>query len=124
MGIDAQIYFKLKDGKNLPDDLAFDLGLSGDYSKIKEYNRFDDDYPNFNPTHEVYTLMRYYGQGYERGPWRIIGGILMALHACEDVEKVWYDGDCGDTYEECPPERVLEISKHYMENGERPYRRG
>jgi hypothetical protein len=46
----------------------------------------------------------------------------MLLHACENVETVWYDGDNCETLRECPPERVLEISRHYMQHGERPYR--
>lgn len=54
--------------------------------------------------------------GYARGPWPKISAVLMALLACENVEKVWYFGDCSNTYEPFAPERVQEYIAYYMAN--------
>jgi hypothetical protein len=46
----------------------------------------------------------------------------MALHACKNVETVWYFGDYHEGDAPFTPDRVLEFSKHYMTVGDRPYR--
>jgi hypothetical protein len=108
MGIDVRIEFSTKSG-NLPDldRCIYDIKKGG----YQEGSMF-----------VVVTYDRYYGIGYERGPWGKIAGVLMELFACEDVDKVWYGGD--DYVELFTPEKVLEICAHYMKNGERPYRNG
>lgn len=112
MGIDVNIYFASTDG-NEPTDLY----LPESIGNIEPYTGAGD------ATHEVNSLSRYYGIGYERGPWVQICGVLMSLFASTNVSKVWY---CGDGYpDEHHPvtiDDVLKISRHYMENGERPYR--
>ena len=113
MGIDARIYFKTCNGgeptlcNTLPEDCS--MGLAGD--SVCE-----------GSTHEIYQHWRYYGPGYERGPWPRIAAVLMALHASKDVEAVWYFGDCSEGDEPFTPQRVQEFSAHYMANGDRPYR--
>ena len=113
MGIDACIYCKTKDGKEpelcdgMPDGVAIIAA---------------DDWAPEGATHEIYEPWRYYSPGYERGPWPRIAAALMALHACENVETVWYFGDCSETDAPFTPERVQEYSAHYMTNGDRPYR--
>lgn len=118
MGLDATIYFE-KTG-----ELEFERDFPAGYSlyELNDGQRDDaaDDGAD-GATHGIDTLDRYYGIGYERGPWPAICGVLMLLHACRGVGRVWYGGDGGHV-PLCPPEEVLRISAHFMEHGERPYR--
>jgi hypothetical protein len=115
MGIDAKIYVKTKDGQ------APDLcdRLPSGFSVLKAEESAPD-----GATHEINQYHRYYGPGYERGPWPMLAAALMALHAGHNVETVWYFGDCHDSDKPFTPERVQEFSAHYMTNGDRPYRNG
>ena len=113
MGADVEIYFRTTDGEDPILDRSVPNGL-----EIVKYTA-----PRAGgPTHFISTLTRYYGIGYERGPWVYICALLMMLHACETVDKVWYNSDYSEERHECTPEEVLKISAHYMKNGERPYR--
>ena len=115
MGVDACIYFKTKEGK----DPTLCHNFEGEkYPKIVE----SPDWAPKEATHEVDNWWRYYGPGYERGPWPKIAEVLMELFASEDVEKVWYMGDCDDTEKEFTKEEVLYFTAQYMLHGDRPYR--
>lgn len=113
MGVDACIYCKTKDGEepNLCDALpnGATIVAAGEWEKDRA-------------THEISQSWRYYGPGYERGPWPSIVAVLMALHASPNVEAVWYFGDYSEIGHPFTPEHVLEYSAHYMANGDRPYR--
>lgn len=117
MGIDVVIYFQADEDFS-DNHLERFLGNGFDVVNVIDWQL--DTYDINGATHVIDTFERYYGPGYERGDWGKICRVLMLLHACPKVKKVWYGGDCNPT--PCPPERVLEISKYYMENGERPYR--
>ena len=114
MGVNACIYVKTRDGQepDLCDSLPNEC-------KVITAPEWACD----GATHEVDQPWRYYGPGYERGPWPRIAGVLMALHAAPNVETVWYFGDCSDGDEPFTPERVQEFIAHYMQEGDRPYRR-
>lgn len=113
MGVDAMLFFKVKTGAAEPD-----FSFPGGYEAKPVASSYVPD----GATHEVDTYSRYYGKGYERGHWPAICAVLLELHAHEDVERVWYGGDSSDEVEVCTPETVLELSRHYMDFGERPYR--
>jgi hypothetical protein len=113
MGVDACIYFKTRNG----DEPTLCDELPSECSIVKAEKRACED-----ATHKVDQLWRYYGPGYERGPWPRIAAVLMALHASPDVETVWYFGDCCDGDEPFTQHRVHELSAHYMAEGDRPYR--
>lgn len=115
MGIDACIYVKTRDGKEpeLVDSLPRDCSVQVQAEWAVE-----------GATHEIHQCWRYYGPGYERGPWPRIAAVLMSLFACSNVEHVWYFGDCGDEGEPITPAQVMEICAHYMRVGDRPYRTG
>ena len=118
MGIDACIYFRTTDGK-WPDTGRH--GLPEGYEIVEQgQDGYDID---IDCTHSVDTLARYYGPGYERGNWGQICTVIMILHASENVDKVWYDGDGTSTPKECTPEDVVNICFHYMKHGHRPYLR-
>lgn len=114
MGIDACIYFKSTDGREpeLCDSLPNGAAIIA-----------ADEWAQEGATHAIDVPWRYYSPGYERGPWPMICAVLMALHACANVETVWYFGDCSESDAPFTPERVQEYSAHYMANGDRPYRR-
>jgi len=116
MGVDVCLYYESADGK-YPDLIwlpeAWNICEAG-----------EDDHP---ATHEINAdLSRYYGPGYERGPWPMICGVIMSLMASSNVKRVWYFGDhsymdqCANDH--LTIEKVNEISAHYMANGDRPYR--
>lgn len=117
MGLDTTIYFRAKPDFTA-DALENYLPSGFDVRPIPDY--CDDEYPD--ATHELDTGHRYYGEGYERGPWPHIAAALMTLFASEGVERVWYGSDCSGP-REIKPEDVLKTSAYYMANGCRPYRR-
>lgn len=112
MGVDAIICFK--SSKQEP-ELEWRLG---DEFKI---NYVGHSIWEPEATHDVDTFSRYYGPGYERGDWGEICRVLMLLLACPDIERVWYSGDTGSHSSPCTVETVLEISRHFMKYGCRPY---
>ncbi len=118
MGIDAVIEFLTKDGEdpNLMDYLpnGFDIVKVGD----SEYS----SYTSGQASHSINTYSRYYSPSYARGNWPAICSTLMSLFAADNVLKVWYGGDCSGDLAETTIQEVLDISKFYMENGDRPYR--
>lgn len=116
MGVDTCIYFRAsadfsEDRLERPLPKIFSIRPLPDYLTA--------DYPD--ATHELDTCARFYGEGYERGPWPDISAALMILFASDGVERVWYGGDCTDQIAETKPEDVLRISAHFMANGHRPY---
>ena len=113
MGIDTCIYVKTRDG-NEPD--VCDLLPNG--CRVVPASECAAD----GATHEIDQNWRYYGPGYERGPWPSICAVLMALHASPNVETVWYFGDSTIGDDPFTPQRVHEFSAHYMREGDRPYR--
>lgn len=76
-------------------------------------------------TIEVKTLDRYYGVGYERGPWPEIRemGDWLAL-ALGETAEVRYGGDTADEWEFLTawPEVRKENDAHYEAVGHEPYR--
>lgn len=115
MGIDVEIYFEC-DGEPV-----LERWLPSDYKIVPVGDRSWEGCDG--ATHRIETMARYYGEGYERGPWGEIASVLMLLHACPSVKRVWYGGDDHSVaLPECPPERVLELCAHFMRHGERPYR--
>ena len=117
MGLDTTIYFRAKPGFDVE---KFDCYLPGGFEMKPIPDYCADEYPD--ATHELDCGHRYYGEGYERGPWPHIAAALMILFASEGVERVWYGSDCSGP-SEIKPEDVLKTSAYYMANGRRPYYR-
>jgi hypothetical protein len=112
MGIDVVIYFRSDGAPDLEESLPKDFTVRSGR-------------PESHPdaTHMIDTTARYYGPGYERGPWPDICAVLMLLHACPQVSTVWYGGDSSDDQPVFTPEDVVRLSLWYMEHGNRPYHR-
>jgi hypothetical protein len=116
MGIDAVIRFE-----STVDEPDLEWFHGGEVEKIAD-DYYDTD--GGKPTHEVdLGGHRYYGKGYERGPWPTISAILLVLLMSKDVKKVWYGGDCNDWIGAVDIDWLNEMNKYYVEYGHRPYRR-
>lgn len=114
MGLDTVIAFKLRAGAS--EDVLRAFMLPPDFSIIPKPGYFDIS----EATHEVSNPWRYYGVGYERGPWPYIACVLMQLMQCPEIEKVYYGDDCSGP-EEIQPALVAMLNMHYMMHGRRPY---
>ena len=67
-----------------------------------------------SPRVNVCTMSRYYGPGYERGPWPDIYGAIRTLQAAFPEAKVFYGGDTSDDGIECTGEYLAEIWEHFL----------
>lgn len=114
MGVDAMIYCRTLSGE--PPCSEWGLPVACEARACS-----GESWEPEGATHQISNPWRYYGEGYERGPWFAIGGLLMHLLSDDDVTTVWYNGDGDEGARHCDVERVIEISRHYMTNGRRPY---
>ncbi len=112
MGIDACIYVKTDDG--LPPELTGQLPPACQVKPAQDYG------PD-GATHEIEQIWRYYGDGYERGPWPEIVAVLLRLFASRNVVSVWYYGDCHYTNEPFTVDRLEEMNRHFVSVANRPY---
>ena len=113
MGIDAEIAFRATG----PIELDWELPPGYTITPASDYTR---ERLGLEITHQVDCLSRYYEEDYERGHWPQLCAALMLLHACPSIDQVYYGGDCGGVgLLECSPERVAEISLHFMRRGNR-----
>jgi hypothetical protein len=117
MGVDVQILIRRKAGSGLPDN---DSRVEGYFAPLEGWEV--EDYPFADAG--LSSMTRYYGGGYERGPWPDICARLLNLMAHPGVEGVWYFGDNRGGYEEY--DRVTlgklgEMNAHYVANGHEPY---
>lgn len=79
------------------------------------------------PTIEIDSLDRYYGVGYERGPWeqiKAMGDWLAATFG--ETAEVRYGGDSNDDWDFLAPwsEERKKLDAHFAEVGHEPYERG
>jgi hypothetical protein len=114
MGIDVEVYVETT--PEFADAGGLDYPHFG-FEGVEEA-RFGPD----GATHRLLSGMRYYGPHYERGPWPQICAALMDLMQEPEVKRVWYFGDSWEGGAPLTIDEVLEISRHYMTHGERPYR--
>lgn len=133
MGVDVVIKARLHQppmGPEAFDDLqrAFrERYPADDYYSDKDYRNPDLGFDEYEPaqTIEVSTFWRYYGKGYERGPWPEIKemGDWLAMMLGETAE-VRYGGDSADEWEYLTPwpEVRTENDAHYEAVGHEPYR--
>lgn len=64
-------------------------------------------------TIEVTSWWRYYGPGYERGPWPDIYRCIRAVQAWLPQCRVYYGGDSSDHVDEVTDEFLREMWAHY-----------
>jgi hypothetical protein len=78
-------------------------------------------YPRLDPDGQVRTSWRYYGPGYERGPWPEIRRMIEWLWT-ETWDEVRYGGDHTEDVPIITGADVEAIQAHYDEYGHEPYR--
>ncbi len=107
MGIECEILFESVDGTGQT-DVYWKPGW-----QVEVANQSDrDEYPGC--THYVYTLCRYFGPYYERGPWPEILHHLVGLMRDKNVSRVWYGGDCLVGLQEVTEELLLDLTRIYI----------
>lgn len=60
------------------------------------------------------TLHRYYGEGYERGPWPVIHNAVVVMRAAFPGLPVYYGGDTRDEGSPATDERLAELWAHWL----------
>lgn len=68
------------------------------------------------------SLARYYGPGYERGPFPEFFMLWQWLRINLEGCVIWYGGDCSDMLERLTEAREHEILVHWATKGHQPYR--
>lgn len=122
MGIDVGIAIKVREGGDLPSNYGI---VEGDFEYLSQQ---DDDWrsdelPFANA--ELSSMTRYYGVGYERGPWPDIAALLLQLLINPDIEGVWYYGDHTSAHEQyhfVTVDTINKMNRHYVSVGHEPYR--
>lgn len=81
-------------------------------------NANDAEYGNFfeygtDGAARFRTMWRYWGRGYERGPWDGISFVLHVVMGFPGVDEVRYGHDSGDDPEVMTPDRLSELWDHY-----------
>lgn len=113
MGRDAIILVRTNDGKapatthNLPNDFNVVACAHDDW--------------DVDATHEIDNWARYYGPGYERGPWPTIAAALLTLYAAPNVVAVYYFPDSKRAGETFSLDDLAKFNAHYAKHGTRPY---
>lgn len=124
MGVDVNLYAEADPS---PEELATAEEFFTARSNIgygAEANLVIEDMEWFSrPRVTVDTMARYYGPGYERGPWPDIYGAIRTLQAAFPEAKVFYGGDTSDDGIECTDEYLAEIWEHFLGPHGDDYRR-
>ncbi len=117
MGVDVQIYIKVRDGASLPEN---DSRVEGEFYELGEWEA--EDFPFANAG--LSSMTRYYGVGYERGPWPDICALLLYLLMHPDVLSVWYCGDHREAHREydlVTLDVLNTMNAHYVATGHTGY---
>jgi len=130
MGVDCEIHFKLSSGLS-DSELAT---LNWRFCEATGLKSYHDDHMVLRPRssgpsftdYSVATTHRYYGPGYERGPWPEIAGILEWLRRQPEVSELRYGGDSGgcEDLELVTPGLLESLWAHWAKVGGVPYSRG
>ena len=124
MGIDMEIRFSLEIE---PDEkfMIFANNLLRDKSSICEQEKAL--YKDEDELYGINSLSRFYGKGYERGPFISLYGLCAVLEKLfeEYKIKIYYHGDCSEFDESYvfDLKKRNDLLEYFCKNGEAPYRR-
>lgn len=126
MGVDAIIGVRFQD--SLPsvdiESLQYDLREAiGDHYLTIETNQYWLG-ENVHGFIIGGTCWRYYGPGYERGPWPTIAATLRWLRIRFPNGEVCYSGDSSDVCQPFSIEKENAMWEHWVAVGGQPYRMG
>lgn len=122
MGVDVTIAVEgvreWDDEHHLSDDVARWLGMYREDrdAQGRESGPWSVTYHADLDLLELNCLTRYYGPGYERGPWGAIYAALRCLTAIYPGKKIRYGGDSSaiEYLDEATPELLEAIWAHYL----------
>ena len=120
MGVDVEIYIEAEPDWEECED-SFTAWV--DYDLVPKPLNSDHMRPR-KATHGTSSFFRYYSEDYARGPWPAICEALLVLMANPKVKRVWYGSDHHDQPEKMTEERLIELTRFWIRNGDRPYREG
>lgn len=127
MGVDIEIRVGLK--KEPPEwyiNRVKNMVEQNSHVEGKLTNGFTDveNHEQYKMILGISSLTRYYGKGYERGPFLDIFSLLVFLMTAfsEYEPSLFYDGDSGETISQISAKELQELMKHFAEYGEEPYR--
>lgn len=137
MGIDAEMMFTLDaplseaDFKLLNYDMASAFDIVNSYQTdgpLAFWKHGDGDYDQYlHPTEEGKTtyrialVCRYYGEGYERGPFLKLKALADWIEANIPGATVLYGGDCDSGLSPWPKEEREKLYEYYIKVNNRPY---
>lgn len=117
MGIDVNLY-----AVGEVSDEQFEA--AGVYVKERvQFDQWSTFDRNYDGHVELWTGHRYYGPGYERGPWPQIYAEIRAMQAALPWCAVYYGGDCSDEGEKVTPEMLDKLWAHWLSAAGNNYRR-
>ena len=116
MGVDVNLY--------VTGDVSDEDAVRVNALLLDRCDRFVDDWTGegvvFSPTDaydeprwQVSTMARYYGPGYERGPWAEIAAAIILLRHALPGRTVHYGGDSDDACPVVDDEYLAEIWAHW-----------
>src|SRR5690349_3019641 len=118
MGIDVNLY---AEGEVSDEELAAAnlyminrCDIADDWQKTGNVLNRDDEEWFTAPRVALSTMVRFYGEGYERGPWPNIYGAIRLLQTALPGCKVFYGGDSTDDGIECTEEYLAEVWAHFL----------
>jgi len=128
MGVDVEIRVGLK--KEPPEwfiNRVRNMVEQNSHVEGKLTDGFTDveDHEQYKMILGISSLTRYYGKGYERGPFLDIFSLLVFLKTAFSAYEpsIFYDGDSGYTINQISENELHKLMEHFSEHGEEPYRR-
>lgn len=134
MGIDVNIYVVgeqdiLDADIEKANELFSEIFYNGGDGKFEDCFERAYDGDRRNNIIMINSLDRYYGEGYERGPWpKIFAKVMFALAHFPDA-RVYYLSDSHDftqtddnSWCEASQENLAKLWAHYLKHGHTPYR--
>lgn len=122
MGVDCEIGFDSavplteRQVANLNGRLREAMGC-GETSRLKI--RLPQEYEE-GRQYVVENEWRFYGPGYERGPWPQIRAVIAWLGANVNG-PIYYGGDCDDAIPRFGPANMAHVDAHWTKHGHMPY---
>lgn len=72
------------------------------------------DHTGDTPRVELNTGSRYWGPGYERGPWPLISAAILAMRVALPQCQVFYGGDTSHDGQPADDEMLMEFWLHWL----------
>lgn len=113
MGVDVNLY---AEGEVTDEELAAAEALFSARSMLDHYDGSYLSRAKYSDVLRVErnTLSRFYGEGYERGPWPAIYGDILLMRAAFPNCTIHYGGDGSDDCPEATDDYLADIWAHFV----------